>query len=62
MGRKKNHLTLRPYSEDSVKRLIKIFGDQCAAAKAMREFEIRKDAGEDVRFWLSDDAIVVGPE
>lgn len=44
-------LWVRPISEDVLKRLANIFGEQSAAARALKDAEERRAAGQAVEFY-----------
>lgn len=51
MGKWPSHPMKKEISEDVVKRLAAIFGDNSAAAKALQDAEKRRAAGEVVKFY-----------
>lgn len=52
---------LEPLTEDYIRRSAHILGSASAAAKALADFEARKEAGEQVAFYQEGQAILVGP-
>ena len=48
-------------TEEIVRRVAKIMGPSSAAAKAIRDFEDRQEAGENVAFYHEPRTWIVGP-
>ncbi len=52
---------MEPVTENIVRRVAEIMGPSSAAAKAIRDFELRQQAGEDVAFYHEPRTWIVGP-
>jgi hypothetical protein len=58
-------MDLEPYDETTARRVARVLGESCAAAKALRDLERRRGEGEQVSLYIQKQrgatAVVVAP-